>query len=92
MKRSYYPIIINILLLLVALLITFMYGYSYGKAVERDNKKDYQAACILSDICRNMVDNIGNDADEIYHEYIDNIDCYNLTVTKEDMDKYYWCY
>ena len=55
--------------------------------------KDYQVACILSDCCRNMVDNIGLEAEEIYHEYIDNLDCDSvLVITKEDIDNYYWCY
>lgn len=54
--------------------------------------KHYQAACILNDVCHNMVDNIGVDAEEIYCEYIDNLDCYGLTITREDINEYYWSY
>lgn len=55
--------------------------------------KDYQVACILSDCCRNMVDNIGVDAEEIYYEYIDNLDCDSvLIINKEDVKNYYWSY
>jgi hypothetical protein len=55
--------------------------------------KDYQAACVLSDVCRNMVDNIGVDAEEIYFDVIDNLDCDStLMITRDDIQKYYWYY
>ena len=36
-----------------------------------------------------MVDNIGLEAEEIYCEYLDNLDCYSeITVTKEDIEEF----
>ena len=76
------------------LLVGCMVSYQVGRSERTtQNRKDYQAACILSDCCRNMIDNLGVDAEEIYYEYVDNLDCYgNIIVTKEDMKNYYWCY
>ena len=55
--------------------------------------KAYQAACVLNDCCRNMVDIIGVDAEEIYGEYISNLDCDPaLRITREDIDGYSWSY
>lgn len=71
------------------LIIACLVSYAMGKD---SCKKDYQAACIFSDIARNMADNIGNDAEEIYHEYIDNLEEYNLDLTQEDLKEYCWCY
>ena len=57
------------------------------------HERDYQAACVLNDCCRNMVDNLGVDAEEIYCEYVDNLDCDpKLMVTKEDIKEYAWSY
>lgn len=82
---------------LISLTILFIgcsISYIIGKTQDTEqHKKDYQVACILSDCCRNMVDNIGLEADEIYSEYIDNLDCdSNLIITREDISNYYWCY
>lgn len=57
-------------------------------------QKHYEAACMLSDICRIMVDNIGSEADEIYQEYLDNIYTIpNAKVTSEELKKgYAYCY
>jgi hypothetical protein len=76
------------------LLVGCMVSYNVGKAEEHScHKKDYQAACVLSDCCRNMVDNLGVDAEEIYCDYLDNLDCDSLlTVTRGDLETYYWCY
>lgn len=81
--------VISLLILLIGCSISYIVGKT--QSIEQ-HKKDYEAACILSDCCRNMVDHLGVDAEDIYQEYIGNLDCYNLSVTKEDMTNYYWCY
>lgn len=69
-------------------------AYFIGRLQEQEKGiKDYQAACVLSDVCRNMVDNIGVDAEEIYFDVIDNLDCDStLMITRDDIQKYYWYY
>ena len=71
---------------------TLVLAYMVGRVHEQENSiKDYQAACVLNDCCRNMVDNIGVDAEEIYFDYIDNLDCDSqLSITREDIKKYAW--
>ena len=82
----------NARILLVVLLIVF--AYSVGRLHEQQNSiKHYQAACVLNDCCRNMVDNIGTDAEEIYCDYLDNLDCdSNLIITRDDIADYMWSY
>ena len=65
-----------------------------GRLHEQEKSiKDYQAACVLNDCCRNMVDNIGVDAEEIYHDYVDNLECDpKLKVTQKDIKGYVWSY
>lgn len=78
---------------LVALLIALSYGI--GRLHEQEKSlKDYQAACVLSDCCRNMVDNLGVDAEEIYFEYVDNLDCDpSMRITREEITtNYAWSY
>ena len=77
---------------LVAMLIVL--GYHVGRLQEQSlHMKDYQSACVLSDVCRNMVDNIGTDAEEIYYDYVDNLDCDStLRITREDLEGYSWRY
>ena len=69
-------------------------SYWVGRLQEQEKGiKDYQAACVLSDVCHYMVDNIGVDAEEIYFDTIDNLDCdSNLRITREDIKKYSWSY
>lgn len=78
---------------LLVVLITIL-AYQLGKLNEQQkNIKDYQAACVLNDCCRNMVDNIGTDAEEIYYDYLDNLDCdSNLIITRDDIAGYVWSY
>ena len=73
---------------------TMILAYMVGRVQEQEKSiKDYQAACVLNDCCRNMVDNIGVDAEEIYYEYIDNLDCDSvLRITKDDIKEYAWSY
>ena len=69
-------------------------AYALGRVHEQEKSiKDYQAACVLNDCCRNMVDNIGVDAEEIYGEYLDNLDCDStMRITREDIEGYSWSY
>lgn len=77
---------------LIALLMVV--AYCLGRLQEQVRSiKDYQAACVLSDCCRNMVDNIGVDAEEIYGDYVDNLDCDpNLCITRDEIMSYSWSY
>ena len=69
-------------------------AYALGRLHEQENSiKDYQAACVLSDVCHYMVDNIGVDAEEIYFDTIDNLDCDStLRITREEIQRYNWNY
>ena len=69
-------------------------AYAVGRLHEQaQSLKDYQAACVLNDCCRNMVDNIGVDAEEIYSDYIDNLDCDPaMRITRDEITKYNWSY
>lgn len=72
--------------------VSFCVGRNYE--CKYYTQKHYEAACMLSDICRIMVDNIGSEADEIYQEYLDNIYTMpNAKVTSEELKKgYAYCY
>jgi hypothetical protein len=77
-------------LLLAGCAVSFYAGRMYSHSC---HERDYQAACILSDCCHNMVDNLGLEAEEIYCEYVDNLDCYpEITVTREQITNYHWVY
>lgn len=69
-------------------------AYGVGRLDEQKKSiKAYQAACVLNDCCRNMVDNIGVDAEEIYCDYIDNLDCDPaLRITREDLNEFTYGY
>ena len=88
MKKMY--LLAAVLLLLATNAVSYWAG-SYNKDLQ--SEKDYQAACVLNDCCRNMVDNIGVDAEEIYYDYIDNLDCDpDLIIRMDDMKSYHWNY
>ena len=79
-----------VLLLLATNAVSYWAG-SYNKDLR--SEKNYQAACVLSDVCHFMMDNIGNDAEEIYFDTIDNLDCDpDLVVTREEIQNYNWIY
>ena len=69
-------------------------AYALGRLHEQEKSiRDYQAACVLSDVCHYMVDNIGVDAEEIYFDTIDNLDCDStLRITREEIQRYNWNY
>ena len=88
MKKTY--LLAAVLLLLATNAVSYWAGL-HDKDLQ--SEKDYQAACVLNDCCRNMVDNIGVDAEEIYYEYIDNLDCDpDLIIRMDDMKSYHWNY
>ena len=73
-------------LLFVGCMVSYYVGVAVGHS---KHTKDYQVACIMATCANNMVDNLGTEAEEIYYEYLDNLDCYStITVTKEDIDNY----
>jgi hypothetical protein len=79
---------------ITCVIVASVVSYFAGANSENiQHEKDYQAACILSDCCRNMVDNLGLEAEEIYYEYVDNIDCDpRVILTREDILDYQWSY
>ncbi len=76
-------------LCVILLALAFFIGYHVGLSqASEQSTKDYQVASIMTTCCNNMIDNLGVDAEEIYSDYLDNLDCYNLSITKEDINKY----
>lgn len=70
-------------------------SYKMGRNSNVDvASKDYQAACMLSDICHFALDNDeSGEFEELYYDYIDNIDCDpNAVITREEIQNYCWCY
>jgi len=82
----------------VVVILSFVIAFYLGRITSNldainQTSKDYQAACVLADICRIMQDNIGLEAQEIYEDYVSNLDTDStLTITREDLNEYYWCY
>ena len=88
MKKVY--LLAAVLLLLATNAVSYWAGLC---SKDLQSVKDYQAACVLSDVCYFMMDNIGNDAEEIYFDTIDNLDCDpDLVVTREEIQNYNWIY
>lgn len=69
-------------------------AYMVGRVHEHEKSvKDYQAACVLNDVCHYMMDNIGTDAEEIYFDTIDNLDCDPaMCIMRDEIAKYNWNY
>ena len=84
MKKSKYCLFAGLIVL----------AYMVGRVHEQEKSiKDYQAACVLSDVCHYMMDNIGNDAEEIYFDTIDNLECDPaMRITRDEITKYNWSY
>ena len=67
--------------------------FESGRAYEIRNCKHWQAASILSDVCHNACDNLGTDFEEIYYDYLDNLDTDStLLITKKELESYHYCY
>ena len=77
------------------LIVGCMVSYQVGRNIEYSNHvKDYEAACILSDICRMQLDySDSSEFEERYFDTIDNLDCFNLHITREEIhSNYAWMY
>ena len=86
---------IKVLAAVALLLATSAVSYQVGRNSQVDvASKDYQAACMLSDICHFAMDNDeSGEFEELYWDYVDNIDCDSKAViTKEEIQKYNWIY
>lgn len=67
-------------------------SYSIGQT-NAQSTKDYQAACMLGDICHFAIDNGIEEFEELYYDYIDNIDTDSKAIiTREEIQKYSWIY
>lgn len=84
-------ILVSAFVIVLVSAVSFCLGREYE--IKHFGKADYQAACILNECCLNMINNIGTDAEEIYYEYMDNLDCYgDIIITKEDIQTYRWSF
>lgn len=57
--------------------------------------KDEEAACLLSDVLRNCMDDsiIGERVQAIYDSYTTDFGSLGFSkLHKEDLEEYYWCY
>lgn len=87
------------LLLALSLALSFTLGFCCA-SIQRSaqNVKDYEAACLLMDCIRNMMDSeeIGSEVEESYYEWFQDLDMgiYNTEELKDirDLEDYYWCY
>lgn len=85
---------LHLLAAVAVLLVSCAVSFYLGR---QSRIKDYEAACILSDICRIQMDyhdEYGGFA-ELYYDVLGNLDCRkdNLHITgKEIANNYYWAY
>lgn len=92
MKRN----IIKKAMVILAIAIAFVAGCQLGYHTTAG--KDYEAACLFSDIIRCAMDSndpLGSEMQELYGEWTQDIDLgvYNFKYLKEeDLDSYVWCY
>lgn len=87
------------LLIGLSLVLSFALGFCCASMQHSAQSiRDYEAACLLMDCIRNMMDSeeIGSEVEESYYEWFDALECgcYN---TKEltninQLENYYWCY
>ena len=85
---------LHLLAAVAVLLVSCAVSFYLGR---QSRIKDYEAACILSDICRMQMDyhDEYGGFEELYWETLDNLDCreYHIHVTGEEIaHDYYWCY
>lgn len=87
------------LLIGVSLVLAFALGFCCASMQHSaQSVKDYEAACLLMDCIRNMIDSeeIGFEVEESFHEWFDdlNIGVYNTRELNDirDLEDYYWCY
>ena len=87
------------LLLALSLVLAFALGFCCAYTQRSaQSVKDYEAACLLMDCIRNMMDSeeIGSEVEESYYEWFQDLDMgiYNTRELNDirDLEDYYWCY
>jgi len=76
----------------LALALGVSAGYSVGKDSYR-SIKDYQSACMLGDICKFAIENGNFEFEELYEDYLGNLECDpKVIVTREEIESYSWIY
>lgn len=90
MKRS-----IKKAMVILAIAIAFAAGCQLGHHTTAG--KDYEAACLFSDIIRCAMDDntIGTEMQELYNDWTQGIDTGDLELRylkEEDLNSYVWCY
>jgi hypothetical protein len=87
------------LLLALSLVLAFALGFCCASIQHSaQSTRDYEAACLLMDCLRNMMDSeeIGSEVEESYYEWFQDLDMgiYNTEELKDirDLEDYYWCY
>lgn len=81
------------------LVLVYVLGFScYCMGYNNAHTRDYEAACLLMDCMRSMMDSeeIGSEVEESYYEWFQDLDMgiYNTEELKDirDLEDYYWCY
>lgn len=90
----------NLIIAVLLLSIGYIVGInnSPNLIVERcelDHSKDYQVACVLSDICRIALDDPDLDYpgfEDLYWDTLVNLDAFETTLKMEDFENYVWMY
>lgn len=82
-----------------SLVLAYVLGFScYCVGYNNAHTRDYEAACLLMDCMRSMMDSeeIGSEVEESYYEWFQDLDMgiYNTEELKDirDLEDYYWCY
>ena len=78
----------------IALLIALILSNIAQIRLKKKYTEAYESACVMSDIIRLHLDEEEkcDEFEELYHEVVDNIECYNLHIDTLDLSKYSWCY
>jgi len=84
--------VLNYLAAAALLLAVSTVSFSIGRT-STQSTKDYQVACLLGDICKFAIDNGNTEFEELYEDYLGNIDCDpRVLVTREEVEQYTWIY
>ena len=89
MKDKLIKDILDIIGILGVIILIFGLCYKIN-ILSKEKEKYYTTTCILSDCCRNMIDNYG-DPDSIYDNYI-NIAYEEIGVKEQEFTNYSYCY
>lgn len=87
-------ILAAVVLLSVVSAVSFNAGCWITKnQVSQQMEKDFQAACLLGDVLHILSDSLGPKVDEIYNDYMFDIeDNAFIVVTKDELEEYYFGY